>query len=71
MPRILTDDSDEHGQHRPRHGDWLDGLERAERLPKGGSDEVYVWRCSMCNRERAAVELCPICGDHLDQAEAA
>jgi rubrerythrin len=66
VARILTDDHDEHGQYRPRHGD--DEHERRERLPRGGSDETYVWRCSMCGRGRDAISTCAICGDHEDMA---
>jgi hypothetical protein len=65
MPRILTDDPyDEHGQHRPRHRDWLDREQRADRLPRGGEAEV----CWYCFRPLAARDICPICGDPEDMA---
>jgi rubrerythrin len=72
MPRILTDDVDEHGQYRPRHGDVVDGQARREMAPRGGEDELermaQEWRCSMCGRDRDGWQTCPICGDHEDMA---
>jgi hypothetical protein len=66
VARILTDDMDEHGQYRPRHGDWVDGERRAERLPRGGEDE----RCPICLKPRVAVEWCAACGDETDRRAA-
>jgi hypothetical protein len=69
MPRILTDDHDEHGQHRPRHGDHVDELARRERLPRGSEDETgWHARCSMCHRPREAFPTCPVCGDEFEDA---
>lgn len=67
-PRILTGgDPDEASAARERARDedhWREvRLERDRYAP--------ARTCSMCHRSIDAVPDCPICGDHLDMADAA